>query len=186
MLINSELKYKANINLKKSYWVCVAVCLIFSILTGVLDELPTVDNLSLIHNDGTVFETLLTVSSFSAMPNNVISYSQELVMNISDLIRIGVQTSTFLIFIFVFIFVFLLRLFILYPLNVGTKRFFMAQREDKIRFKNIFYVYQIGKTENTVKTMFFVDLYTTLWYFLFIIPGVIKSYEYMMIPYILS
>ena len=70
MLINSELKYKANINLKKSYWVCVAVCLIFSILTGVLDELPTVDNLSLIHNDGTVFETLLTVSSFSAMPNN--------------------------------------------------------------------------------------------------------------------
>ena len=34
--------------------------------------------------------------------------------------------------------------------------------------------------------MFFRDLYTFLWSLLFIIPGIVKSYEYRMIPYILG
>ena len=34
--------------------------------------------------------------------------------------------------------------------------------------------------------MFFRDLYTILWTLLFIIPGIVKAYEYRMIPYILS
>lgn len=34
--------------------------------------------------------------------------------------------------------------------------------------------------------MFLRDLYTFLWSLLLIIPGVVKSYEYSMIPYILA
>ena len=34
--------------------------------------------------------------------------------------------------------------------------------------------------------MFFRGLYTFLWSLLFIIPGIIKSYEYRMIPYLLA
>lgn len=34
--------------------------------------------------------------------------------------------------------------------------------------------------------MFLMQLYIFLWSLLFIIPGVIKSYEYMMVPYILA
>ena len=34
--------------------------------------------------------------------------------------------------------------------------------------------------------MFFRDLYTILWTVLFIIPGIVKAYEYRMIPYILG
>ena len=34
--------------------------------------------------------------------------------------------------------------------------------------------------------MFFYDLYSILWTMLFIIPGLIKIYEYRMIPYILA
>ena len=34
--------------------------------------------------------------------------------------------------------------------------------------------------------MFLRNLYTALWLLVFIIPGVIKAYEYRMIPYILS
>ena len=37
-----------------------------------------------------------------------------------------------------------------------------------------------------VKTMFLVRLYTVLWTLLFVIPGIIKSYEYCMIPYLLA
>ena len=34
--------------------------------------------------------------------------------------------------------------------------------------------------------MFFRDLFTFLWTLLFIIPGIIKSYEYKMVPYLLA
>ena len=39
---------------------------------------------------------------------------------------------------------------------------------------------------NIVLTLFLRNLYTVLWTFLFIVPGIIKSYEYRMIPYILA
>lgn len=39
---------------------------------------------------------------------------------------------------------------------------------------------------NTAKIMFCKGLYTTLWSLLFIIPGIIKAYEYSMIPYLLA
>ena len=40
--------------------------------------------------------------------------------------------------------------------------------------------------KNSVKTLFLRDLYTVLWSLLFVIPGIIKAYEYRMMPYILA
>lgn len=37
-----------------------------------------------------------------------------------------------------------------------------------------------------IGAMLLVDLYTLLWTFLFIIPGIIKGYSYSMVPYILA
>ena len=37
-----------------------------------------------------------------------------------------------------------------------------------------------------VKTMFFRDLFILLWTLLLIVPGIIKSYSYRLVPYILS
>ena len=39
---------------------------------------------------------------------------------------------------------------------------------------------------NVVKTMLLTDVYVILWSLLFIIPGIIKGYAYMMVPYILA
>ena len=38
----------------------------------------------------------------------------------------------------------------------------------------------------TVKTMFFRDLYIFLWTLLLVIPGIVKHYQYYLVPYILS
>lgn len=43
-----------------------------------------------------------------------------------------------------------------------------------------------GHYGNVVKTMFFYDLYIALWSLLLVVPGIIKSYEYRMVPYILA
>lgn len=40
--------------------------------------------------------------------------------------------------------------------------------------------------KTTILTMFLRNLYTGLWSLLFIIPGIVKAYEYRMIPYLLA
>ena len=40
--------------------------------------------------------------------------------------------------------------------------------------------------KNIVKTMFLKDLYISLWSLLFIVPGIVKSYEYRLVDYIIS
>lgn len=37
-----------------------------------------------------------------------------------------------------------------------------------------------------VKTMFFTDLYIFLWSLLLVIPGIVKSYSYRMVPYLIA
>lgn len=43
-----------------------------------------------------------------------------------------------------------------------------------------------GQWTRLAGKMFLLDLYLFLWFLLFIIPGIIKSYEYKFVPYILA
>lgn len=79
-----------------------------------------------------------------------------------------------------------LKIFIGNLLLVGGKRFFMENREYNSRVSSVLYGFKNGNYGNIVLTMFLRDLYTFLWTLLFVIPGIVKSYEYRMIPYILS
>lgn len=83
---------------------------------------------------------------------------------------------------------FFLKFFVGNPLAVGQCRFFMESRgsDRPVGVGRLFFVFNSGQYWNVVKIMFLRDLYTLLWTFLLIIPGIIKGYEYAMIPYILS
>ena len=81
--------------------------------------------------------------------------------------------------------------FISNPIEVGGKRFFTTQAEvagtsDVAEFGLIGHGFKNGKYMNVVKTMFFRNLYIFLWGLLLIIPGIIKSYAYAMVPYLLA
>ncbi len=68
---------------------------------------------------------------------------------------------------------------------VGLQKFLCNNRDGKGDISDLFSAYR-GNFGNVVLTMFLKDLYTALWSLLLIIPGIIKSYEYRMIPYILA
>ena len=51
---------------------------------------------------------------------------------------------------------------------------------------SLIFIYKSGQLKNTIFTMFMKGLFQFLWSLLFVIPGIIKAYEYRMIPYILS
>lgn len=76
-------------------------------------------------------------------------------------------------------------IFIINPLEIGTKRFFLNSLTEDTEIKELLFAFDHGYM-NTVKILFKRDLKVFLWSLLFLIPGIIKSYEYRMIPYLLA
>lgn len=71
-------------------------------------------------------------------------------------------------------------------LLLGGTKFFIENKYGKPRIGTLIYGFRCGYYGNIVKTMFLMDLYIFLWTLLLIIPGIIKGYEYRMVPYILA
>ena len=81
---------------------------------------------------------------------------------------------------------FLFNVFVGYPVLVGLNRFFMENRVSGSKVGRVFWVFKSGNYLNAVKIMFLMNLKIFLWSLLLFIPGIIKSYQYYMIPYILA
>lgn len=79
----------------------------------------------------------------------------------------------------------LLGIFLVAPLRVGGCRFFFENGERSARFETLAFPFKTNYM-NVVKTMFLQNLFIFLWSLLFIIPGIVKSYAYRLVPYILA
>ena len=76
-------------------------------------------------------------------------------------------------------------IFVLLPLSVGFIRFMMNAKNGQADIGDIFYAFKSNYL-NIVKVMFFWYLYIFLWSLLFVIPGIIKTLEYFLVPYYLA
>lgn len=78
----------------------------------------------------------------------------------------------------------LVRIFLFSPLEVGCQSFFLRNAEAPAELgelKRGFHPYW-----RSVGTMFLTKLFLFLWTLLLIVPGIVKSYSYRMVPYILA
>lgn len=72
------------------------------------------------------------------------------------------------------------------PIEVGCERFFIkSQEQDNPQIDEVGFSFRNGYA-HIGGIMFMQTLFTVLWSLLFIIPGIVKGYEYMMIPYLLA
>ena len=72
------------------------------------------------------------------------------------------------------------------PLRVAGKKYFLeAREEENVKIGVMKEIFKKGNWKNVTITMFIKNIYNLLW-FLTIIGGFIKFYEYKMIPYILA
>lgn len=71
-------------------------------------------------------------------------------------------------------------------LVVGGNVFYIKSRTERVGVKTMLEPFRSGHYGNVVLTMFLMDLYIFLWSLLLVIPGIIKMYEYLMVPYILA
>ena len=71
-------------------------------------------------------------------------------------------------------------------LEAGGRSFYIENLYGRPGVDKILSLFRSGNYGNVVVTLFLRDLYTFLWSLLFIIPGIIKAYEYRMVPYLLA
>ena len=92
-------------------------------------------------------------------------------------------------FLFLFLVIFALAMtlnaFIFNPLEVGAQRFFLRNLNQPSEVKEVAHAFDTNY-KNTVKGLFIRDLCVIAWTLLFIIPGIVKSYEYRMMPYLFA
>lgn len=89
------------------------------------------------------------------------------------------------VFLILFAVILAVDIFLVNPFEVGGKRFMRMSVEGTAQVKEIAYGFD-HSYKNVVKVLFYRELYVFLWALLFIIPGIVKMYQYFMVPYILT
>ncbi len=202
MWTRAELKSKAKFSFKRNYWKSVLISLILALLVGGGSSgrsiSSAVSNNLIGSSDSSVTDDYSNDDSSLYDGNDFYddTYDGNVEDDIDDLKSMADNTAGMMaigIFLMVFIIVFvalmavfiLLDVFIFNPLEVGCKRYYLRNLNEPAQVGNIGYAFD-HNYKNITKTMFFRDLFTVLWTLLFIIPGIVKSYEYQMIPYLLA
>ena len=191
MINRGDLKHKAKSQLKERYWNYLGVSLIPSlvsyiisipisliaqglILTGVISAV-TIDNAS-----GDLFRDI--VERYSVMDFE----------GIFDLIESNPDPFVLIKgfmpgYAFLMISEILISVLVMAPIVVGITRWFIRSRETaKVKVNICFSSFKGSVYFKTVGSMLYYNIWLILWFMLFYIPGIIKSYSYRMIPYILA
>lgn len=79
----------------------------------------------------------------------------------------------------------LFGIFVANAITVGVSNYFIKNTYSKPSFKDAFSGFKVKYGRN-IGTLFVTGIKVVLWSILFIIPGIIKTYEYAIIPYILA
>ncbi|MCX7710255.1 MAG: DUF975 family protein [Clostridia bacterium] len=79
-----------------------------------------------------------------------------------------------------------LRIFVGYHVEVGGRRYFIQSAQNDVDMNYLGYGFKKGRYISIIKAMLWRALLNFLWSLLLIIPGIIKSYAYRMVPYILA
>lgn len=155
----AELKIRAKAAVKMYYWKMVLVALILSMIGGGASS----------------------VGSRSASDNSAGSGASSMFEGIN----MQVAMIAVIIVLVVVVIALALSVFVFNVLEVGCRGFFSRSMTEDPELGLI----ADGFTQNywnCVKTQFLKSLFIGLWSLLFVIPGVIKAYEYRMVPYLLA
>ncbi len=170
-----ELKARGKAAFKANYWRCVAVALILL-----------------------VFFASTGASVSNSAGNGVDNYSQQsqavdaaagrikaILSGLShaELAQIALAVTGAVIG--VSIAAFFLDALVFNPLGLGCRRFFLVNTAEPAGFGELGFGFK-NNYGNVVVTLLLKDVFTVLWALLFVIPGIVKSYSYRMVPYILS
>lgn len=177
----SELKERAKEAFRGKYWTAFGVCLILIVIAAVLGG-----------DTGSGVTLSFNLSGFGTGFINGLSSDSEEIVYVDGSMPQDVAGPALVILAAVFILIMVVGLifslvrdaFILNPLNVGQKSFFMKNRTSVGEVTDLFKVFTRGKYLKTVGTMFTTNIFIWLWTWVFIIPGIYFTYVWWAVPYL--
>ncbi len=174
MWSRAELKNRAKDCLRKYYWAALAVTFLVGILGG--------------GGGSSVGSSGASMGQSFSQAKEQAQYSGGGLSSSDMAVLAGVVTIIFAVAMIFVVIGALFRIFVGNVMTVGGNRYFMESRAvgRSAGVGKIFYGFGCGSYLNVVKTQFLKDLFVFLWTLLLIVPGVIKAYQYYMVPYILS
>ena len=188
-----------------NFWKCVLVAIILSIAVGAASfgtsgsSLPsTFSNMvnsrtNSSSNNGSSDDNVITVTEDDGTSHQV-TFDIDLAdpnsadpddVNFFVGSMIAILIIGTIIYLIITIFALAFKYFLLTPFEYGCRKFFRKNLDEPAKLSNIVYVFD-SNYKNIVKTAFMTDLFIWLWSLLFIIPGIIKAYQYRLVPYIMS
>lgn len=161
------LKENAKIAFKRNYWLCVAVSAITMFLMGGGIGVNA-GNTNVTEETEAIMKGEMTLQQLIAqIPPGIFAM-------IGLAVLVGIVIG------------FCILILVSNVAQVGCNRYFIENREHKTNVGQVFYGFQSGRYTGIVWIMFLKGLYIFLWSLLFWIPGIIKAYSYLMVPYILA
>lgn len=157
----AELKQRAKSVLKGSYWKAFLVSLILGIATGA-------------GSGGSVGSSNPNKSNRSFNGGNFDKFDFTLLMIILSIAIIVIIISI------------LFRIFLGFQLEVGARKYFIQASNEDVNLDHLGFAFRNGRYFKVVKVMFICKLYLLFWTLLLFVPGIIKSYSYYLVPYIIS
>ena len=127
-----------------------------------------------------IFGTVSGESSARRVSENSDIYSGNL-FNVGMITGLLAGITTVVILI-----VLVAKIFVGNLLKMGGYRFFILNQTAQPGIGTLLDGFRSGHYVNIVLTMFLRDLFTALWSLLLVVPGIVKHYEYLMVPYIIA
>lgn len=167
-----ELKEKAKLAMKANYWKCVIAAIITNIIT--IGQVSTIGTSSFNKEGGgsAVDSAISTVSNQTGLSSGAIWAI------VLSLVGFGLTIAIIISYIF--------TIFVKNPIIVGSNSFFVKNSVGDSSLGNVLDGFKNGHFINLFLVMLMRDIITFLWTFLFIIPGIVKVYQFRMVPYILA
>ena len=168
-----QLKETAKALLKKNHWLCVGVSFIVMLLGGATTSSPT-------------FSFNFTTSTNTDIPTDI----QDIPSFAPDMQEESIPLFILLFLVFfgvAMIAGFAINAFVGSQVKVGSCRFFLKHRKNHpVEIGELFKSYSDKTFINVAKVSIIKNLSIFLWSALCVIPGIIKTYEYAAVDYILS
>lgn len=181
------IKQAAKKRMSANYWKMVLVGLILSFLTGGMSFNYSFGQNS--YSQVSEEEADSFISEFEeGFEEGMNGHHGELdpFFGRGESMAMGMLMGTFAVIVLIVLVISIpLAIFVFNPLVLGAKSFFYVNIKKEADLKELGTGFDKSYL-NRVKNLFFVDLFVFLWSLLFVIPGIIKAYEYRMIPYLLA
>lgn len=177
MWTRSELKDYAKDFLRQHYWKAFLVVLITTLLMNGLGN----DNSNAVVEYRQNYEYVFGQGNVSISVAPIFQFFQSTFQSIRPLGFLAIGTASFISIV-----IGIAMLFLGFIIEVGKSKFFLDAFKGDVDISKLFFGFNSKDYKPIIKAQGLSFIYILLWTFVFIIPGIVKAYQYRYVPYLLA